>query len=350
MGWGMIRPVTERPRLTLTMLDRHLGNFVVASPVIRALVTRLPDSRVLLRPASASLAARIPGFPHAAIRIFRERSPRLAALSTLHAIVAERWRRPAICADFGGSSAAAAITAFSGAGRRIGPVSNNWSRCLGEPIQKPADAPHRFASYRAIGQAVLPDLDWCNPELAPTADDRDAAARLLASAGLGNDQRLACLHVSAGKDYKYWPFERYAAVIDRLAEQGVRSALIGAGQDRAATDAVRDACRSQPLDLVDQLDLGSLIGLFDRARLFIGNDSGPMHIAAATGTPIVALFGPTDPARWGPLTERVIIVRGTEPMQDVSAKRKFAAATRMDSIVVDAVHDAAQTMLHSETA
>lgn len=342
--------MTEQPRLTLTMLDRHLGNFVVASPVIRELVRQTPETSVMLRPPAASLAERIPGFPRTAIRVFHERPGRLAALSAVQAALRLRASRPVISADFGGNGAGALITALSGAHRRIGPANNAWKRLLTDLIRKPADQPHRFHSYLAIGQTVQNDLHWRNPELAPTAEDTATAERFLDEAGIGPGIELACLHVSAGKDYKYWPFDRYATVIDRLADQGVRSVLIGAGQDREPTNAVRDRCHSDPLDLVGQLGLGALIGLFARARLFIGNDSGPMHIAAATGTAIVALFGPTDPARWGPMTDRVAIVRGSEPMDDISAKRKFAAATRMDSIPVDAVHDAAQTMLHSATA
>ena len=344
----MLRGVTAPARLMLTMLDRHLGNFVVASPVIRELVRQMPDAQVLLRPPTAQLAERIPGFPRSAIMEFREREGRLAALSTLQTLLAVRRTHPTISVDFGGSSAGALITALSNARRRIGPSSNDWQRRLTESVRKPADQPHRFHSYLAIGQTLQPDLNWRNPELAATAQDQVAAEKLLASSGISPESPIACLHVSAGKDYKYWPFDRYAAVIDRLADQGIQSVLIGAGEDRAPTTAVHDACCSSPLDLVGQVDLGALIGLFGRARLFIGNDSGPMHIAAATGVPIVALFGPTDPARWGPMTDRVAIVRGSEPMSDVSAKRKFAAATRMDSIPVDAVYDAAQTMLLSD--
>ncbi len=151
---------------------------------------------------------------------------------------------------------------------------------------------------------------------------------------------MICLHVAGGKEYKHWPLPKYAQVINTLRREGKQPILIGAGPDRTAAQEVQALCEDPPVNLVQRLGIGSLIALFERASLFIGNDSGPMHMAAATGTPIVALFGPTDPVRWGPLTNRALIVRGTEHIPPEQGKKKFADGRRMDSVQVDDVVNA----------
>jgi ADP-heptose:LPS heptosyltransferase len=75
-------------------------------------------------------------------------------------------------------------------------------------------------------------------------------------------------------------------------------------------------------NLGGSLSIGELMALFEMSSLFLGNDSGPMHLAAAMGTPIVALFGPVDERRWRPLSPNSVVLRGQEPCDDCKIKRK----------------------------
>jgi heptosyltransferase-3 len=110
------------------------------------------------------------------------------------------------------------------------------------------------------------------------------------------------LHPASRWLFKCWPAEKVAALADALAQRGHRIVLTAAPDDkeRALIAAVVAASKSAPLDLSGRLSLKQLAALAAQARLFVGVDSAPMHIAAAMGTPTVALFGPSGDKEWGP--------------------------------------------------
>src|SRR5690606_22279943 len=103
-----------------------------------------------------------------------------------------------------------------------------------------------------------------------------------------------------------WPAGRTAKMIERLVRDGHRIVITGAPdeRERALVDVILatlpEACREAVVDLTGRLSLLELAALTARARLFVGVDSAPMHIAAAMGTPAIALFGPSDEIEWGP--------------------------------------------------
>jgi heptosyltransferase I len=115
------------------------------------------------------------------------------------------------------------------------------------------------------------------------------------------------LNPGAGWGAKQWPSERYGEVANRLAENGLRSLInFGPGQEDLA-HAVESASGGKAEKFTGSLT--QLIALTRRARLFIGGDTGPMHLAAALGVPVVGIFGPTDPARNGPVGTRSVVLR-----------------------------------------
>ena len=110
---------------------------------------------------------------------------------------------------------------------------------------------------------------------------------------------LICLHPGSGGAHKCWPGQLYAELAAGLMESGIRCAVVlGPVEEERTPDPSAalppGACAARPPDLL------ALAGLLERADLFVGNDSGPGHIAAAVGTPTLSLFGPTDPRRWAP--------------------------------------------------
>ncbi|ABI58137.1 glycosyl transferase, family 9 [Alkalilimnicola ehrlichii MLHE-1] len=318
------------------MLDRHLGNFLVASPVL-AHIARHNPTRSVINDSFQALARRIPGFPEPCARFPSRAAPRWQrATAFLSALRTIRAHQPEWLADFGGSNSGALLSGLSGAPMRIcrkrAPRAWLYNRLADFP---PPEA-HRIAYYGALAEAAGFEGPWGRPEVVATAEDLHRFEQLR----LPDLAQIVCLHVAGGKSYKHWPVERYAALSDWLSDQGLSPALVGAAPDRAAADRMLAHCTRPPLDLVARLELGPLIALFQRCGLFVGNDSGPMHLAAAAGAPIVALFGPTDPRRWGPLSERAVIVRGTEPVPPGEGKKSFADGRRMDSITVEQVRSA----------
>jgi len=114
-------------------------------------------------------------------------------------------------------------------------------------------------------------------------------------------KKTVVLHIGAGNAFRDWGAGNLAALSDLLAgRSGVRVILAGSAGDKAREKEILGAIRRPVLLLVADLNLIELRELLGRAALFVGPDSGPMHIAAAAGTPIVALFGPTLPENFGP--------------------------------------------------
>jgi heptosyltransferase-1 len=154
---------------------------------------------------------------------------------------------------------------------------------------------------------------------------------------------FALLNPGAGWGAKQWPAERYGEVARRLAEDGVKSLInFGPGED-ALMRAVESASKGAATGVFSSLT--ELIDLTRRARLFIGGDTGPMHLAAALGVPVVAIFGPTNPARNGPFGTRSIVLRS--PISPTTRSRRARPDPGMLEISVDEVVAAARKLLRS---
>ena len=168
------------------------------------------------------------------------------------------------------------------------------------------------------------------------------------------DRRLAeskivefsILNPGAGWGAKRWPAERYGQVARALAVQGVRSILnYGPGEE----ELVRDAeAASDGAAVAMKCSITELIAITRRARLFIGGDTGPMHMAAALQVPVVAIFGPTDPARNGPFGTGSIVLRN--PTSPTTHSRRKQPDEGMLEIKVDDVVAAARSLLNSTSA
>ena len=162
----------------------------------------------------------------------------------------------------------------------------------------------------------------------PRAEDQ--IERRLAESGIGE---FAILNPGAGWGAKRWPAERYGEVARKLAALGLRSVFnYGPGEEelvRAAQDASGGAGCAMRCSITE------LISLTRRARLFVGGDTGPLHLAAALRVPVVAIYGPTDPARNGPYGMRSIVLRSAESV--TSHSRRAAADEGLLAIGSDAV-------------
>jgi heptosyltransferase I len=104
---------------------------------------------------------------------------------------------------------------------------------------------------------------------------------------------------------KKWPAEYFAALASMLP---IRSVIVGGAADRGIASIIEEQSKGKALSMAGETNIGDLIWIIRRAKLVITNDSGPMHIAAACGIPVVAIFGPTSPARTGPYGQNHIIV------------------------------------------
>lgn len=154
-------------------------------------------------------------------------------------------------------------------------------------------------ALRALGVPV--NLDQAKVVLVPGAAAEARVDGLLAGHGLG-PQGFIHLHPASRWGFKCWPADRVARLCEALAHHGLPLVLTCApdAKERELVVAVRAEAQVPTIDLSGTLSLKELAALTARARLFIGVDSAPMHIAAAMGTPVVAIFGPSGDKEWGP--------------------------------------------------
>lgn len=171
--------------------------------------------------------------------------------------------------------------------------------------------------------------------------DAEAESRIdrrLAEARIGD---FAILNPGAGWGAKRWPARRYGRVAKALALEGLRSILnCGPGEDNLARDA---EAASDGAAMAMKCSITELIALTRRAKLFVGGDTGPLHLAAALRVPVAAIFGPTDPARTGPYGSRSIVLRN--PESPTTHARRAQPDEGMLEISVDAVVNAARDLL-----
>ncbi len=144
----------------------------------------------------------------------------------------------------------------------------------------------------------------------PVGETAEAEAAALLDGTAADRPRVALNPGSTYGTAKRWAAERYAALADALRErEGVGIVLVGAPGDREASQAVREAMRGPALDLTGRTGLQTLAACLRRMACLVTNDTGGMHVAAAVGTPVVAIFGPTDPRTTAPVGVEHRLVR-----------------------------------------
>jgi heptosyltransferase-2 len=174
------------------------------------------------------------------------------------------------------------------------------------------------------------------------------AAETLARAGTRAQLRIALAPGAAYGSAKCWPVERFAALADRLiAELNADVILFGTTAERAVTESISAAMRHRPVMLAGETSIGELPALLASCRLFIGNDSGAMHVAAAVGLPVVGIFGPTDPQGTAPATDQFTLVQEPVFCSPCFLRRCPIDHRCMLRITVDAVDAAARRSLAS---
>jgi heptosyltransferase-2 len=193
---------------------------------------------------------------------------------------------------------------------RWGAATSGRGWLLTRQSPRPPRGLHQADYYRAIVRGLDIGVDDAPPVLRPSAASAAAAAALLAKLEVPAGTPLVGFAPGAAYGQaKQWPPDRVAAVIARLVrDHGAACVVLGAAHDRPASRAIESWLRAQApetrrrvADLVGRTDLGALVGVAARCAVFVSNDSGAMHVAAAAGSAVVALFGPTDARATGPL-------------------------------------------------
>ncbi len=193
---------------------------------------------------------------------------------------------------------------------------------------------HHRLSLKAIGIAAPP----APPIIYLRHEEQEEAKRFLRHKGWDLDAIIA-LHPGAGSRKKAWPAARFAALARTLAGAGHKILIIEGPADKAAAAEVRADLRGIPYLLAQDLSITRLAALLSFASLFIGNDSGISHLAAAVQIPTIAIFGPTDPCVWAPRNNKAFWLQGRAACAPCTgdAQRSCKQPYCLDSIQVEQV-------------
>jgi heptosyltransferase I len=225
--------------------------------------------------------------------------------------------------DFQGAVRSALLARWSGAPIRYGdaqPRENAASMFYTRQVL--TSRAHVVQQALALAEAVISPATIPRPPVVESGiefpADPDAESRL--SSLTADAKNFAILNPGAGWGAKMWPAERYGRVARELAKDRLCSLVnFGPGEEALAVDV---EAASEGAARKISCSVSELIALTRRARLFIGGDTGPMHLAAALKIPVVAIFGPTNPARNGPFGTRSIVLRSASSKTDHARRRE----------------------------
>jgi heptosyltransferase-2 len=295
---------------------RLIGDVVFTTPAIRAIRRTFPGAHLayLVEPAAWPVVADNPHL-NEVIRVERPSGSK-RVLSDL--ALARRLRREGFDAvvDFHGGPRASWLARATGAPQRIGYEIAGRSWLYTDVVARARDLRprHSVENQWDLLASLSPDLS--RP---PTpADDRvempesaaaaERVAARLAAAGVTSQHRLVVVHVSAGNPFRRWPADFFVELTSRLGmADPVRRIILTSGPSEAEAARViatraRDASRGRGDTILtgEEFSLAELRSLVARAALFVGGDSGPLHVASTSDVPIVGLYGPTLPVRSAP--------------------------------------------------
>jgi ADP-heptose:LPS heptosyltransferase len=287
---------------------------VLTTPVIRAIRRARPTAHLsyLVEPQAAPVVAGNPHLDEVIVAPLVHGAARLREDASL----ARRLRRARYDAviDFHGGPRSSLLALATGARERVGYTiaGRSWMYTTRIPRPRGHRPRHSVENQWDLAEALLPDLGRPTREHDPVEMSEDSATARqvegrLRGLGLAPSHDIVVIHVGAGNEFRRWPAVSFAEVAAALATgQPNRRIILTTGPAQAArAEEVRRLALARgagagAVSVACDLGLGELRGLVARARLFVGGDSGPAHIAATTATPMVVLFGPTTPAVWGP--------------------------------------------------
>ena len=348
-----------------------MGDILHALPVVTGIRAALPDATIgwLVEERWSDLLAAGEQNPGATTRAgFVRGGAEKPVVDIIHPVNTRRWRgallRPSILGEMRAARRAMRSIHYDVALDFQGAIKSAWfARLTGASSQagfvNPRESAARFfysekfsrsgehvieQNHALAAQALRPYLDGKTLELVAPQLPRDPAAESWADAEV---RRLGIasfviMNPGAGWGAKQWPPEYYGQVALALARHNLKTLVNAAAGEESLALALTGASQGHASAI--SCTIGQLIALTRRARLFIGGDTGPLHLAAALGIPVVGLYGPTDPARTGPFGAHAVALRNPE------SKTTFSHHQRPDQgllkITVDEVVSAARHLLY----
>jgi len=281
-----------------------LGDAVMCEPALSQVRTLFPQAEItlLVKPAIADLLAQHPAVNRTLVYDDRGRHAGVTGKWTLTGVL--RRHRFQLAILFQNAFEAALISFLAGIPRRFGYATDGRSLLLTDPVSVPPRSAqkHQVEYYWDLLKPLGGQGQASAPRLFVTPEESALIARRLADAGIGPSDLV--IGVNPGSTYghaKRWLPDRYAEVVNRMVKEAqsqtgarVGVAIVGAKGEEALGKAIAGQIHTRTVVCSGQTTVRELLALVKRCQLFLTNDTGPMHVAAAFNVPLVAVFGPTD--------------------------------------------------------
>jgi len=323
-------------------LPNWLGDTVMAVPALRSLRTGLPDTRLVLAGPWVSVLAD-QGLADALVLYPRAWSGRLRSADSVRAF------SPGTALLMPNSFESAVAALYWGAHRRVGFASGGRSALLSDRLPLPSPRLHQIDEYATLAERLGVAVATRVPHLSPP--DRESEPRQRARALLGEVDasagarrgRLVGVHLGAAwGPAKLWPTDRVAEFCRAVSADGDTPLLLGAPDDAPLVTRVRATARATSLVGKDSPEL--LPALLAELDLLVSGDTGVAHLAAALGTPVVTLFGPTDPHQSAPRGP-ALVVRHAVPCSPCFYRRCPIEHPCMTGIAAAHVREASRALM-----
>lgn len=289
----------ESVKRVLVVRLRSIGDTVLATPSLFALKRFLPEAQVDIL-VEDWVAPLLTDHPHIDNVVVLERGGFMTRARVARELRAERYD---VVYNLHGGTTATFLTRASGARHRVGfktyQYANLHTTLAPSPLllwgqQKTHSVEQQLA---LLGWTGVPVSDKPRTQLGISPGAVESVNQQLANAGLG-DRQIALIHPAAAFETKRWATENFARVAEFVAERGLAPVAIAAPHESQIVNDLLGEASVKILSL--DLSLPEVTALALRSKLFIGNDSGIAHIAAAVGTPSVVVFGSSNVAHWRP--------------------------------------------------
>ncbi|WP_192244029.1 glycosyltransferase family 9 protein [Mesorhizobium silamurunense] len=347
-------------RSILILQAKFVGDIVLASTLAKNLQLEYPEARIVFLCEARfggfltehGIASEVVTFRRAMMR----GTPLQRGRELLQMVRELRQQRFDMIIDITDSKTSRILSGLIDAPIRLGyhPTERPMRWYERQPANvrmKPFAFGERHYLYRYLSplEALGVNLRVRAPAIRPLPFETSRALALLGKYRLRPHGFLA-VHAGASFPGRRWQPERFTAAIDRIsAETGLDVVLVGGPEESEARDRIMAAAKTPVVNLVGALSLETLLALLKEARLFVGNESGPMHMAAAAGTPVVGLFGLTSPTQWGPVGVPSISLRPSMPCDcvggDLCRRTDPSKACCVWRLEVDAVVEAVRELL-----
>lgn len=287
------------PRSILVLTREHIGDLVCTTPALRSLRRLYPEAHIVVEVGERA-ACVLENNPHINEIILRPDHQGLLGKARFVRLL--RRRRFDLGVILDDSTDMILYLHLGRVARRVGLVRKKrfanllTDRVAFDPLQH-----EMIDNFRNVVGFLGADVSDTQPEVFPSAEDVAAVDALFAEKGLGPENTLIALNPGASAPSNRWLPDRFAGVGNMLADRpGARILLLGSADDAPIVATIMGGMETEPIVLTGELSVLQLAEVLRRCALLITNDTGPMHLACAVRTPVVAIFGPAVPHESGP--------------------------------------------------